>query len=245
MNYYAIRIDRNSINVIYYTLAVYVLMSVSEIVVRSHDGLTTSLAPYLPILLGTVWAAPCLAREIESETLAWAWTKGVKRRAWLLHRVASIFIGAFLSGIILSILIMVTQIYWWPAMTIDRITPALLSGSLPVLVAYCLFAVSVGVFFAVVTKKVITSIGLTFLTVAAISYALPALAVHWAPTKQTSVPLQTGHIIKQQLTNGITTTTYVSNSSFWPLSCSVALVVLLFGAVLMFETLRRVRRISL
>ena len=52
MNYYAIRIDRNSINVIYYTLAVYVLMSVSEIVVRSHDGLTTSLAPTCRFYLG-------------------------------------------------------------------------------------------------------------------------------------------------------------------------------------------------
>lgn len=245
MIFYATRIDRNSINIIIYTLGVYSLMSVSEVIMHNHDGLTTSLAPYLPILLGTVWAAPSFAREIETGTLGWAWTKGVERRRWLLNRMAPMLGGAIFSGLILSALIAVTQRYWWPSMIHDRITPVLLAASPPVLVAFCLLAVGAGAFFAVATRKLITSIGLTFLSVAILSYAIPALAVQLAPTRRATLPVQFGHIVKEQLINGVTITSYVPNTGFWPLSGYVAFVVLLLTFVFLLETVRRVRIISL
>lgn len=245
MTIYAIRIDRNAISVILYALAVYSLMGLSEILMRSHDGITTSLALYLPILLGTVWAAPSLSREIESGTLAWAWTKGVSRRRWLMTRIIPIFAGAVMSGLFLSIVILVTQSRWWPSMSQDRITPALIAASPPVLITFCLLAVSMGVFFAVATGKLISSIGFTFLSVAMMSYVVPSLAVQWAPTRKTTAPVSLGHVTNQQFLNGVTTTTYIPNSFFWPISLAVVFVLLLLAVASLLETVRRIQGLSL
>jgi hypothetical protein len=50
---------------------------IDRVPANHHERMTASPSPYLPLLIGIAWAAPMLARELESGTAALAWSLGV------------------------------------------------------------------------------------------------------------------------------------------------------------------------
>jgi hypothetical protein len=54
-----------------------------------------------------------------------------------------------------------------------------------------------------------------------------------------------GHVTNQQFLNGVTTTTYIPNSFFWPISLAVVFVLLLLAVASLLETVRRIQGLSL
>ncbi|HZD74943.1 MAG TPA: ABC transporter permease subunit [Actinomycetota bacterium] len=83
----------------------YCLLALGEHRFRRITGATTSLAVYLPVMIGVFWGAPLLARELESGTHQLAWTQSVTRRRWLAHRLlVAAITGLLLSGALTALL---------------------------------------------------------------------------------------------------------------------------------------------
>lgn len=237
---YAFRLDRIQLRLVAAALGVYAFLAIVETSMRRDDGLTASLVPYLPLAIGVVWAAPTLAREFESGTAAWAWSMGIPRRRWLVTRITPMMVGAFVAGTALAAIVLVTQASWSANMTTDRITPALLAATPPATIAFCLFAVALGTAAASWTAKLVPAIAITVAGQIAFSYAVPVLTIALAPTRTAVDHHLAGHVISTEVVGGISRTTYVSNSSFWPLVFAMSAAVLLLALLLAGAATRRV-----
>ncbi|WP_236241457.1 ABC transporter permease [Streptomyces sp. CC228A] len=110
---------------------------------------------FLPALLGAFVAGPLVARELESGTYRLAWTQSVSPRRWLATRTAA----AAAVAVVLSALLIGTfqlggasvgfrSLAHWP----ERGT---YESSGPVLVAYCLLGVAVGVLVGLLVRRTV------------------------------------------------------------------------------------------
>ena len=122
----------------------------------------TELTMAVPLLLGLFWGAPLIARELEDNTIAFAWTQGVTRRRWLTWNVGSMLLGGALWGAVMA-----AGVSWWR--TTDnvamfpsgRLSPWFfdIQGIVPI--AYAVFAIALGIFLGVVVKRAVPAIALT------------------------------------------------------------------------------------
>lgn len=209
--------------------------------------MTTSLVPYLSLLLGVVWAAPLLAREIESGTASWAWGMGITRRRWLASRAALPAAGAVTSALILTGLVQLSTSRWPRYMGDDHITPAYLAAHGPAVVAFALFAVALGFAAAAVTGRLVPAIGATLATQLAAAYAIPSLAVSLAvslaPTRTAATAAVVGHLVSQRVVGGAVSTTYIPNSFYWPIQLGMCGAILVLAGILAFAATLRTARL--
>jgi hypothetical protein len=114
----------------------------------------------LPALIGILWGAPLVSREIEAGTHRLAWTQSVSRRRWLLVKVAMLA-GAVLVGFA----VVTTTLNWWtgPLMATDpqRFDFGIfdLLGLVPV--AYALAALALGIAAGALVGRLLPALGLT------------------------------------------------------------------------------------
>jgi hypothetical protein len=126
----------------------------AEFATRADAARYLVLLPALALLVG----APGIAREFEHGTFRLAWTQGVTRRRWLLSRTlllaAGVVVGAAALAAIGS---------WWrvPFDHVDgRIAPGGVDVQGPVVPAYALFALALGVLAAVALRRTLAAISL-------------------------------------------------------------------------------------
>jgi hypothetical protein len=96
----------------------------------------------VPVLIGMFVGAPLLAREFEQGTWQLAWSQGVSRQRWLLVKLAFVLAAVAVVAAAVSGLWM-----WWhqPHDRFDtRFSATYFDFTLPVFVAYTLFAVALG-----------------------------------------------------------------------------------------------------
>lgn len=241
---YAAKLDQLPAALIGGVLLIYFLAGFSEMTSPSRDGMTASFAPYLPLLIGIVWAAPVLAREMDAGTAAWAWSMGADRRAWLRSRLAPMLAASVVAGAVLAGLVILVQRTWDPSMTRDRITPSLLLAAPPSLVGLCVVAVAVGALAAVTTRRTVPSVAVTAVVVFALAYAVPSVAVAVTPTHTTNAELVTGHLNNQRMEGAATVTTYIPNSDFWAITTFMGVGLLALAAVLLLATARVIRTVQ-
>jgi len=107
---------------------------------------------FLPLFAGLFWGAPLVAREVEHGTHRLVWTQGVSRLRWALAKF-----GLVGGGVVLVAAGYALLVTWWRApldqTTGDRFPWPLfdLEGLVPV--GYALFAVALGVFAGVLTRR--------------------------------------------------------------------------------------------
>lgn len=162
---------------------------------KSHDDCSTARTSFLlndaalqvtlnvlvvvvPGVLGVFWAAPLIARELETGTYRLAWTQSVTRTRWLAVKVG--VMGLASMGVAGLLSLMVT---WWSA-PFDRATMNPF-GSFDerdiVPVAYAAFAFALGVTIGMLTRRTVpamaaTAVGFVASRVAVLLWIRPNLS---------------------------------------------------------------------
>jgi ABC-2 family transporter protein len=123
-------------------------------------ALASLLLLFLPALAGLFWGAPLVARELEHGTHRLVWTQGVTRLRW-----ATVKLGLVGAGVVLVAVAYALLVGWWIAPLNDatgyRFTWLFFDQQGPVLVAYALFAVALGVLAGTLTRKVLPAMAVT------------------------------------------------------------------------------------
>jgi hypothetical protein len=123
-------------------------------------ALASLLLLFLPALAGLFWGAPLVARELEHGTHRLVLTQGVTRLRW-----ATVKLGLVGAGVVLVAVAYALLVGWWIAPLNDatgyRFTWLFFDQQGPVLVAYALFAVALGVLAGTLTRKVLPAMAVT------------------------------------------------------------------------------------
>jgi ABC-2 family transporter protein len=125
-----------------------------------NRGTVGILLWFLPLFAGLFWGAPLVAREVEHGTHRLVWTQGVSRRRWALAKFG--LVGGAVALVAAGFALLVT---WWRA-PLDQATGQRFPWPLfdlegPAPVGYTLFALAMGVFAGVLTRKTQTAMAIT------------------------------------------------------------------------------------
>jgi hypothetical protein len=166
------------------------------------DGLITDIVSLstltLPGLLGLFWGVPLVAKELEEGTHVLAWTQGVTRRRWIATNLGWVLLAAAIFGAAMSALVT-----WWriPENTLyGRLGNFDIQGLVPV--AYCLFAVALGVAAGVLFRRVLPALAATLGVLVALR---TSIAIYLRPRYMTPVrvPFNSHGYTKGQPTNAL------------------------------------------
>jgi ABC-2 family transporter protein len=101
------------------------------------------LVLFVPALLGIFWAAPLIARELETGTYRLAWTQSVTRTRWLAAKLGVVGLSSMVVTGLLSF--MVT---WWSSpidkVEMNRFTPGVFDERGIAVIGYAAFAFALG-----------------------------------------------------------------------------------------------------
>lgn len=114
----------------------------------------------LPAILGMLWGAPLVARELEQGTHKLGWTQSVSRTRWLLTKA-----GVALGATVVLVGVLTAAVTWWSGAIVRATDERFLPGDFDlrglVPVGYALFAVALGIAVGTLVRKAMTAIGLT------------------------------------------------------------------------------------
>jgi ABC-type transport system involved in multi-copper enzyme maturation permease subunit len=122
--------------------------------------LSNVLLLMLPAVTGVFWAAPLVARELDSGTFRLAWTQSVPRTRWLTAKLAVVGLASLAATALLTVLVT-----WWYA-PIDEVngnqfSPAVFGARDLVPTGYAAFSFGLGVLAGVVTRRTLTAMAVT------------------------------------------------------------------------------------
>ncbi|GAA2635801.1 MULTISPECIES: ABC transporter permease [Streptomyces] len=145
---------------------------------------------FLPLLVGAFVAGPVTARELESGTWRLALTQSTTPKTWLGSKVAvaaavSVLGGAALAGVYRLGWARVTgsyQLHW-----ADR---GVYEASGPVLVAYCLLGVALGVLVGQLVRRTLAAMALTGMLTGLVMLGLGALRWSLLPVETATMPVR-------------------------------------------------------
>jgi hypothetical protein len=122
--------------------------------------LSNVLLLLLPALIGVFWAAPLVARELDTGTHRLAWTQSVTRTRWLTAKLAVVGLASLVATAVLAVLVT-----WWygpiDEVNSNQFSPAVFGGRDLVPVGYAAFAFALGVLAGVVTRRTLTAMAVT------------------------------------------------------------------------------------
>jgi ABC-2 family transporter protein len=158
---------------------------------------------FLPLFAGLFWGAPLVAREVEHGTHRLVWTQGVSRLRW-----AVVKFGLVGAGVVLAAACYALLLTWWRA-PLDQVATGTaagnkfgfllfdLEGLVPV--GYALFAVALGVFAGVLTRRTQAAMAVTL-----VGYMATRLVVEFLARPRFLAPLRrTYPVIGTQEVNAI------------------------------------------
>jgi ABC-type transport system involved in multi-copper enzyme maturation permease subunit len=122
--------------------------------------LSNVLLLLLPAVAGVFWAAPLVARELETGTYRLAWTQSVSRTRWLTVKLAVVGLASVVATAALTVLVT-----WWYR-PIDLVngngfSPAVFGARDLAPIGYAAFAFGLGVVAGVVTRRTLTAMAVT------------------------------------------------------------------------------------
>jgi hypothetical protein len=182
----------------------------------------TTVLIVIPALIGLFWAAPLIARELETGTFRLAWTQGVTRRRWLAFKVGLIGLGAMAFAGILS-----WWVSWWFS-PIDTANANIYSvgefGQRGVVsIGYAAFAVALGAAVGVIIRRTLPAMGTTLATFVAARLATTFwIRPRLIPTTQSTFSMsQLGRVGLQVTNSGLTLTAAPTIPNGWLYSASI------------------------
>ena len=114
----------------------------------------------LPAVTGVFWAAPLVARELDSGTYRLAWTQSVTRTTWLTAKLVVVGLASLLATGVLSVLVT-----WWyrpiDLVNANGFSPAVFGARDLAPVGYAAFAFGLGVAAGVLTRRTLTAMAVT------------------------------------------------------------------------------------
>ncbi|MCX4960659.1 ABC transporter permease [Streptomyces virginiae] len=147
---------------------------------------------FLPLLVGAFVAGPMTARELESGTWRLALTQSTTPKAWLGSKV---LVAATVSLLGSAALVAVYRIGWARVSGTYRFHWAdhgTYEATGPVLVAYCLLGVALGVLVGQLVRRTLAAMALTGMLTGLVMLVLGALRWSILPVETGTVPLS-GH----------------------------------------------------
>lgn len=148
---------------------------------------TVHLTLLVPVALGAFVAAPLIAREVDQNTHALAWTQSVTRRRWLVSKVTAVVAGSVLLTAAVTALVT-----WWSgtpnSLGGDRFEGAQFDTQNLVPIAFTLFAVGLGLAAGAVLRRTLPAVVTTVIAYVAVRLAVGVfIRPHWmAPLHRTS-----------------------------------------------------------
>ena len=127
----------------------------------------TGVLLVLPVLLGTFWGAPMVARELETGTYRFIFSQSVRRDGWLLMKLS---IGGGAAALCAGLVSLVLT--WW-AGPVDRaggtrIEPLIFTARGLVPIGYAALAFVLGVLIGLVLRRTLVAMAVTLLAVVAV-----------------------------------------------------------------------------
>jgi len=114
----------------------------------------------LPAVTGVFWAAPLVARELDTGTFRLAWTQSMSRTRWLTAKLAVVGLASVVATGVLSALVT----WWYGPIDLVRgngFSPAVFGARDLVPVSYATFAFGLGVVAGVLTRRTLTAMAVT------------------------------------------------------------------------------------
>ncbi|MFB7257008.1 ABC transporter permease [Streptomyces nojiriensis] len=167
---------------------------------------------FLPLLVGAFVAGPMTARELESGTWRLALTQSTTPRAWLgskvlVAAVVSVLGSAAVAGVYRLGWVKVPgtyQLFW--------ADPGTYVAAGPVLAAYCLLGVALGVTVGQLVRRTLVSMALTGVLTGLVLLGVGALRWSFLPVETRTVPLK-GNIIDVMPASALMTDTGLLTST--------------------------------
>jgi len=147
------------------------------------------LSIVLPVLLGVFLGATLIARETENSTHILLWTQTVRRRSWLVTKIA-IALGATLA----ASAVVTALVTWWSgtpnALYGNRFEGAEFDTQNIVPIAYSLFAVALGIAAGALWRRTLPALATTVLVYIGVRLAVGVYArPHYMKAVSKSFPL--------------------------------------------------------
>jgi hypothetical protein len=157
----------------------------------------------LPAVTGVFWAAPLVARELDSGTYRLAWTQGVTRTRWLTTKLIVVGLASVAATGLLSLLVT-----WWFS-PLDRLGSNRFEASLfhvrdVAPIGYAVFAFALGVTAGLLTRRTLPAMAVTLVGYIAVRVAeMVWIRPHFMPARTfTTVVEQIGPGIRTRVPRG-------------------------------------------
>jgi hypothetical protein len=154
--------------------------------------LSNVLLLLLPAVIGVFWAAPLVARELDTGTYRLAWTQSVPRTRWLTAKLVVVGLVAVVATGVLTALVT-----WWYG-PIDRVngnqfSPAVFGARDLVPIGYAAFAFGLGVLAGITTRRTLTAMAVTLVGFVAVRLSFAFwIRPHLLPPLSTVAPMDDG-----------------------------------------------------
>jgi ABC-2 family transporter protein len=157
-----------------------------------HTLLSNVLLLLLPAALGVFWAAPLVARELESGTYRLAWTQSVPRARWLTVKLVVVGLVALVATAALTALVT-----WWygpiDLVNGNQFSPAVFGARDLVPIGYAAFAFGLGVLAGTTTRRTLTAMAVTLVGYVAVRLSFAFwIRPHLLPPLSTVAPMDDG-----------------------------------------------------
>ncbi|MEU1812069.1 ABC transporter permease subunit [Micromonospora aurantiaca (nom. illeg.)] len=158
----------------------------------------------VPALIGAVWGAPLVARELEQGTHRLVWNQSVPRRRWLAVKLAVLSAAAALVAGVLGALLT------WAASPVDRVAgdrfSTVLFGARGIApVGYAVFGLVLGVVAGLLLRRTLPAMAVVFLAVVVVQLAVPnLLRPHYLPPERAAVPMSADTVNRARNLGSIT-----------------------------------------
>jgi len=148
-----------------------------------------ALLGLIPILLGTFWGAPLVARELESGTHRLVWNQSVPRQRWLTVKLLVVGLAGMVVAGLASLLLT------WAASPVDQVADdrfsTLVFGARNIApLGYAVFAVALGATIGLLVRRTVPAMALTLLLCAVVAFGMPNLVrPHLMPPVEITRPM--------------------------------------------------------
>lgn len=135
-----------------------------------------------PVLMGTFWGAPLIAREFEAGTFRLAWNQSVTRARWTITKLGLVGLAAMATAGLLSLIV-----GWWASpvdqalsystqqsLLIPRLSPLMFAARGVAPLGYAAFAFALGVTLGVLLRQTLAAMAITLVLFAAVQVLMPA-----------------------------------------------------------------------
>ncbi|MDL4816282.1 ABC transporter permease subunit [Actinomadura opuntiae] len=143
----------------------------------------------IPVVIGTFWGAPLIARELETGTHRLVWNQSVTRRRWLAVKLAFVALaGAVLTGSAAALLTWAARPF--DEATEDRFSTVVFGARDIAPIGYAVLAFALGTVVGLLARRTLPAMAVTGVAFVVLQFTFPNLVrPHLLPPERTTLPM--------------------------------------------------------